>query len=418
MQPEITLEFDDGGAKRRVVIHSKRFTIGRSPENDLSIDSSSLSRRHAMIENFEGIAQISDCGSQNGTEVNGRLISAGAVLHDGDVVRLGGDCEVVVQINTGVEQPNLHWPPRSDVVSGVGQSTPFVPPVRQEPRKAASVTDSLFSVPLMAGAGVVLIFLVIGLVVLVPKLGNSPKRREPQAKSSELITDNPPQVVNTDPAITPEPGASRDASAGKSSGESAGAVPTDMVEMAATQVMHRVSSDDKSYSFSEKALRDIQRKVAEYRGNPSLVASLGTLQRTSPALASMARQQGLEPGLLIYAALAETDGGRAGDPGATARTILPEILGLRATFGTNDADSSLILIAAYKMGGGGKKSHPLLPIMRRAVKKPLTQRNIWFLHDSGGIGPDTYDFVIKFLAMGVISQAPRQFGIAADPLSF
>lgn len=367
-----------------------------------------------MIENFDGIAQISDCGSQNGTEVNGRLISAGAVLHDGDVIRLGGDCEVVVQIDTGRDQSNFQSPPRSDVMSGDGPSTPFVPPVRQGFGKASPVTASLFSVPVMAGAGVVLIFLVIGLVVLVPKLGNSPRRREPQAKSPELITDNEPQVVNNDPAMSPEP----EPSTAESPGESSGAVSTDMVEKAATQVMHRVSSDDKAYSFSEKALGDIRRKVGEYRGNSSLVASLGTLQRTSPALAALARQQGLEPGLLIYAALAETDGGRTGDPSAAARTILPNLLGLRATFGTNDADSSLILIAAFRMGGGEKRSHPLLPMIRRVVKKPLTQRNIWFLHDSGGIGPETYDFVVKFLALGVISQAPRQFGIAADPLSF
>jgi hypothetical protein len=193
----------------------------------------------------------------------------------------------------------------------------------------------------------------------------------------------------------------------------------EQVEKAATAVMSRISSDDKTYSFSEKALQDIGRKVNGYRGSTSLAGNLQAIQRSTPALGAFARQEGLEPGLLIYAVLALTDAGRTNaDPLAVARGIISNLLALRATFGTNDADGSLIIIAAYKMGGGGKRSHPLLVTIRRLVRNPLTQRNVWYLNERGGLDAEVYDFVLSFLALAVIAQEPGQFGVAANPLVF
>jgi hypothetical protein len=97
---------------------------------------------------------------------------------------------------------------------------------------------------------------------------------------------------------------------------------------------------------------------------------------------------------------------------------MPELLRLRAIFGTADADSSLILIAASRLGKAERRSHPLLAVIRRLVKSPLTERNVWFLHERGGISAEAYDFVLKVLAIGVIAQDPRQFGVPTDPLLF
>jgi hypothetical protein len=191
------------------------------------------------------------------------------------------------------------------------------------------------------------------------------------------------------------------------------------VEKVAIAVMQRISSDDKPYSFSEKALRDIGQKISSYKASTSLPGYLESIQRSSAALGTLAREQGLEPGLLIYTVLAKSDGGRVGgDPLAVGRAIISELLAVRATFGTTDSESSLILIAAYKMGGGGKRSHPLLATIRRLVKHPLTQRNVWYLNEQGGLDAEVYDFVVSFLALAVIAQNPAQFGVAATPLVF
>jgi hypothetical protein len=183
--------------------------------------------------------------------------------------------------------------------------------------------------------------------------------------------------------------------------------------------MRRISSDDKPYSFSEKALQDIARKVNQYRASSSLAGNLSAIQRNGAALGAIARQEGIEPGLLIYVELAECENGRGnGEPKVLAKGIIADLLSLRATFGTNDADSSLLVVAAYKFGGGGKQSQPMLATIRRLVKNPLTQRNVWYLNEHGGLDPSVYDFVVGFLALGAIAQDPSQFGVAAAPLVF
>lgn len=427
MQPEVTLTINDElGRTQQVVIQSRRFTIGRTPENDLAIQNSNLSRRHAVIEAYEGLVQITDCGSQNGTEVNGTEVVAGAVLHDGDLITLGGVCDITVAIGgNGKRAPqNLQRvaPERGSgtrtVVPGAQAAAAKAPSPRPNTRTAAVAGGA----PLLGGLGVpiiaaTLVAMVVvvggGLLLFIPK--SDPRQRN-RTEQSQIDNQNENQgvadqsnspsstpLINEDTKSVPSPG-------------SAGA---EQIEKAATAVMRRISSDDKTYSFSDKALQDIGRKVDHYRTTASLAGSLQAIQRDSAALGALARQEGLEPGLLIYAVLAQTDGGRTGgDPVAVARAIISSLLAVRATFGTTDADSSLILIAAYKMGGGGKRSHPLLVTIRRLVRHPLTQRNIWYLNERGGLEAGVYDFVVSFLALAVIAQEPGQFGVAATPLVF
>ena len=97
---------------------------------------------------------------------------------------------------------------------------------------------------------------------------------------------------------------------------------------------------------------------------------------------------------------------------------MPELLSLRKTLGTESADKSLILVAAYKMGGWTKKSHPILGTMRRVVKNPLTDRNVWYLREHGGLDDAAYDFVVRFIALGIIGENPRRFGIPSPPIAY
>jgi pSer/pThr/pTyr-binding forkhead associated (FHA) protein len=200
-------------------------------------------------------------------------------------------------------------------------------------------------------------------------------------------------------------------------GPAAGVVDTarmKQIERACVEVMRRISSDDKPYVFSEKALQDIGRRAEECRADPALSSALNSLTGEGPALIRQARQENLEPALLIYTALAETMIAR-GNVTSNAQKALPDMVWLKATFGTGLAEGSLIMVAAYRMGVGTKKSHPLLASMRRVVKDPLTQRNVWYLHESGAIDQESYNFVLTFLAAGAIAQNPRQFGVDAPP---
>lgn len=64
-------------------------TIGRAPGCQITFSSPDVSSRHAQIgKNANGDVVICDCGSTNGTFVNGQRISSPTVLKQGDVVMI------------------------------------------------------------------------------------------------------------------------------------------------------------------------------------------------------------------------------------------------------------------------------------------------------------------------------------------
>ena len=67
----------------------KQLTIGRSKDNDITIDDASVSRHHAtIIQTASGIV-ISDNGSSNGTFINGNRIHGEQALSTNDILKLG-----------------------------------------------------------------------------------------------------------------------------------------------------------------------------------------------------------------------------------------------------------------------------------------------------------------------------------------
>ena len=189
------------------------------------------------------------------------------------------------------------------------------------------------------------------------------------------------------------------------------------IEEDAKQVVRRISRDNKPYSFSEEAVKDIQARVRDLSRSPYVSGSLLKLQAETAAISAKAGREGLQPSLVILVALALTKGGQSGDCLNAATRALPLLASLNKTFGSSEADSSLILIAAFREGTGNRRSHPLLRRMNRVVNNPLTERNVWYLRDQNVLANDAYDLVLDTLAYGVIARNPRQFGLDNDPLS-
>ena len=74
---------------RRVPLQPGENILGREVHEGISIDSPSVSRRHARISVTPANATIDDLGSKNGTYVRGERIATQVPLHDGDEVRVG-----------------------------------------------------------------------------------------------------------------------------------------------------------------------------------------------------------------------------------------------------------------------------------------------------------------------------------------
>jgi pSer/pThr/pTyr-binding forkhead associated (FHA) protein len=77
----------DGGQNHSMVLRA-RTTIGRDPDNDLSLAMASVSRRHAVLVPGFRSALLQDLGSTNGVLVNRRRVRCARLEH-GDVITLG-----------------------------------------------------------------------------------------------------------------------------------------------------------------------------------------------------------------------------------------------------------------------------------------------------------------------------------------
>ncbi|MGI0015395.1 MAG: FHA domain-containing protein [Nitrososphaera sp.] len=84
----VCLEMLDEGFKGlRIPLVDTEQTIGRDPENSISIEYSKISRRHARIFPGRGVWEIEDLKSTNGVYVNEERITHAPLKH-GDSVRI------------------------------------------------------------------------------------------------------------------------------------------------------------------------------------------------------------------------------------------------------------------------------------------------------------------------------------------
>src|SRR6185436_19927738 len=196
---EVTLTIYDveTGDEEQVRLDSRRFTIGRVPENDLMIDDPNLSRRHAIIETLDESITISDCGSQNGTFVNDRPVIGTVQLHDGDVLTFGGSKEITVEISRELISESSS----SNRVSGT--QMPSKNPV-QRAGQAASVfgaAPSWLNAPVVATAAAVLILLVAGLLLALNRGSDS---APPQNSPASITSENSSVARTPDDNVKPE----------------------------------------------------------------------------------------------------------------------------------------------------------------------------------------------------------------------
>lgn len=81
---------EETGSTRVVELDRDTYTLGRSPENDITYPADTrLSRRHLSIESRDGAWVVIDQGSKNGTLVNGQQLTEPVALRPGDRIQAG-----------------------------------------------------------------------------------------------------------------------------------------------------------------------------------------------------------------------------------------------------------------------------------------------------------------------------------------
>ena len=112
--------------------------IGRVESADLILEGGEISRQHAEIERSASALTIRDCGSQNGTFVNGERVDALTPLSNGDLIRVG---KVVLKclIGDSVEQQSheaLYKMMIADGLTGVANKRYFLETLDREISRA------------------------------------------------------------------------------------------------------------------------------------------------------------------------------------------------------------------------------------------------------------------------------------------
>jgi FHA domain len=376
---------DENGLEQQVPVAANQFSIGRAEGNDLRINDAGISRRHALLTFFSGVAQVTDYGSANGTFLNGQPVQGNSQLKHGDVLTLGPTCKIRISLS-------------NPVVAQPANSAVFPTPV---------VTTSLqtatnFSLPkispmLMAGIATGLILLIAVISVAVVTL-----KKKPQPTQTVDLNSQVNVVLNQTPSNTVSP-KTESSSSGAPVAQSSG---NDPIAKAAIQVIRKISNDQ-SYPFTPAMLTEIKRRMDQLPSG-SIANAMRTIESQGGDIAVSVRSLGLKPEMVAYIGLAETNGGQSGNVLAAMRNAIPAINFVRAHFGTNDADQTMLTIAAMKVPGGSKKSHPILGCLRDKANNPQSDRNVWFLHDKGCLNEGAFDFVLKVIACGIVAEMPRK----------
>ena len=100
------LEVWKPSGRELITLSGERVTVGKASTNLVSLEhDSTVSRVHAVLENFGHAWSVRDLGSRNGTYVNGEKISAERVLRSGDELRVGNSRLVFWKTRQADEAP-------------------------------------------------------------------------------------------------------------------------------------------------------------------------------------------------------------------------------------------------------------------------------------------------------------------------
>lgn len=154
---------------RRVV------SFGRGPENDIVIDSGSVSTKHAEMIRVGSSYEMRDLGSTNGTKLNGERHFA-IPLTSGMIIQLG-DIDFEFQLSDE-EQLELTGP-RTPLLQAAG-ATPAIAPAAATPPVAILIEDEPEAPAGMSFTTKLLLFLLIVIALL---LGLSFRHQKETGKS-------------------------------------------------------------------------------------------------------------------------------------------------------------------------------------------------------------------------------------------
>lgn len=459
---------DESGERKRIEVAGKTFVIGRHSENDLSIVDANISRRHLEIENFEDGFLAADLHSSNGTTRNGAKLSTAEYLQNGDKLNLGGTFEIEIELlSENAAEPTFG--PENPGAQSFDQSasTGTAAAAEAGAGKEAAAGSGGTSDAAASGLGFFFILApVLGLLVLLSVVGavflfsggsgkNSEAAEERAGQDEFIFTSdedgdflkNVPSNLSDDeeedsekpgnadaatrdsgslaPDISSEENSANELPASSEvetvSAPSAELSETDKIREEAIGFMRRIAHEDPRPVVTTRQLSVVNAKIRQYENSAALARNIENARAGAAQIESLARSKNLKPQFLANAALTKL-GNQTGDVVATAQGMLDVLQNLSVQIGTGLANESLIVIAAYNQGVADKNLRMRDALARLSKDNPSVSsrqvRTIWFLRDKAAVSDAEFELALRFLAIGTITQNPKEFNVNAEALIF
>lgn len=424
---ELFLEYkDESGELKRERVVGDQCVVGRHTDSSICIPDGRLSRQHLMIARYGDVFVVSDAGSSNGTTLNGQQLKDPIALKKGDVLELGGLKVNVVFETDGSEaaQPPIPEEDPANVSSSAGNGIS----VASQPT-AADGSNSLLLWIIIPLFGLVFLFFG-GAIIFLLVSGPSTTVAKQQNDSSYNRDDDFPDDTNKKPAKKDEnknsssnsSGGSNDSTTGSNSSgttlSTANLTETGKVEVNGGAFLRLIAQKDPRAFLTTEQATKINTKIKQYSGSSALAENLKSAKSSAGQLKSLAQQKGMRPQFLAIAAVAKLGSSR-GDVYKTAESMADVLSKLSETLGAELAEDAILVIAAYPQGTAGeflKMRNMLQDLANKSPESARTIRTIWYLQKNGKISQAEFDMALNFLAVGTISQNPKDFGVNAEAL--
>ena len=434
---ELWLKFkDENGEPKRIPVEAEKFTVGRHSENDLSFANGKLSRDHLQIDRFGDIFIVSDCDSSNGTTLNGADLTEPTDLKNEDQLNLGGGLEIEVELIDPNASADSGGGADADAGGAGDSGTSAAPAASIAPTADESSFSLYWLIPVF---GMFFLIFAGGLFFVFSGGGKEKEQTKNEggfiySTKRDATTEKTSETPDADITPTPQPTKSAEitspGNAAATSTPETISPPTpqmtseaDKIGRDASSFMRRIAFNDPKPFLTGDQIGAVNAKISQLKGSAALAENLKAVKKNAAQFESLANSKNLKPQFLAIAALTKI-GNTRGDPVAAAQTMLSDLTDLKGTLDNNLADDNLLIIAGYARKQGGSNT-PLQNVIEGLSKSSQTEnvtpreiRTIWFLKKKDKLSDAEYNFALQFLAIGIISQNPKDFNVSADNLTF
>ena len=432
---ELWLKFqDENGEIKRILVEPEKFSVGRHSENDLAVPNGKLSRQHIKIDRFGDVFVVSDCDSSNGTTINGEDLTEPVGLKNEDKLNLGGGLEIEIELIS--DDPNVSAHNNNGAGSGENDEKDSASSATAASVSSSSGSDSdsmslLWMIPVF---GLFILIFAGGLLFVFSGSDEETAKNDGgfiySTKRDSPRDEMPKDEETPTPTKTATPENNSNNSSSTSTSSTPDAISTPQVSSDAEKIGQNASSFMRHIAFNDPKpflttpqIESVNSKINQLKNSAALAENLKAVKKNASQFEALANSKNLKPQFLAIAALTQI-GNKRGDPFAVAQTMLPVLTDLKGTLDNKLADDNLLIIAGYarKESGGNTPLQNVIEGLSKSSQSenitPREIRTIWFLKKKDKISDAEFNFALQFLAIGIISQNPKDFNVAADALAF